>query len=106
MSSEVRADFRVGPDVVDGAADHFFEMREELFEGDEGEFGFDVRVLGEVAAGEGFLGAEGFLDAEDVAEGGEAGFEIELGGLGEVGLGVGELVWEYLGVLGMQTFSP
>lgn len=72
--------------MVDGAADHFFEVGEEVVEGDEGEFGFDVGVLGEMAAGEGFLGAEGFLDAKDVAEGGEAGFKVELGGLGEVGL--------------------
>lgn len=38
-----------------------------------------------MAAGERFLGAEGGRDAEDVAEGGEAGFEVELRGLGEVG---------------------
>ena len=32
----------------------------------------------------GFLGAEGGCNAKDVAEGGEAGFEVELGGLGEI----------------------
>lgn len=38
-----------------------------------------------MAAGERFLGAEGGRNAEDVAERGEAGFEVELRGLGEVG---------------------
>ncbi len=68
----------------DGAHD-FFEVDEQVVEGDEVEFGFDVRVLGEVAAGEGFLGAEGGGHAEDVAQAREAGFEVELRGLRQVG---------------------
>ena len=71
-------------DVDDGAHDEF-EVGEQVVEGDEVELGFDMRVFGQVVAGERFLGAEGGRDAEDVTEGGEAGFEIELRGLGEVG---------------------
>lgn len=75
----------VGEDDVDDGAHDLLEVGEQVVEEDEVELGFDVGVLGEVAAGEGFLGAEGGRDAEDVAERGEAGLEVELRGLRQVG---------------------
>lgn len=48
---------------------------------------FEVRVLGEVAPGARSLGTERLLDAIDVTEGGDDGLEVQLGRLGQVGLG-------------------
>ena len=66
-------------------AHHFFEVDEEVVKSDKVKFGFDVGVFRQVAAGERFLGAEGGRNAEDVTEGGNACFEVELRGLGQVG---------------------
>lgn len=76
----------IGEGVVDRAADEFLEVHEELIKVDEGELGFDVGIFRQVTAGQGLLGAERLLDAENVAQRRETGFEVELGGLGEVGL--------------------
>ena len=59
---------------------------------DVGDFGFDHPELGEVAAGLGFFGAEGGAEGVDLAEGEGGGFDVELAGLGEVGLVVVEVV--------------
>ncbi|KAI2287449.1 hypothetical protein LOZ06_006892, partial [Ophidiomyces ophidiicola] len=67
------------------AADQGLQVVEQVGEGDEVQLGLDVGVLGQVAAGERLLGAEGGADAEDVAEGGQAGLEVQLRGLGQIG---------------------
>lgn len=67
----------------EGCAHYFFEVDEEVVKSYKVEFGFDVGVFRQVAAGERFLGAEGGRNAEDIAEGGKACFEVELRGLGE-----------------------
>ena len=51
----------------DDAGHDFLEVDEEVLEGDEVELGFNVGVLTQVPSGEGFLGAEGRGDAEDVS---------------------------------------
>jgi hypothetical protein len=78
------ADLRVGPDVVDRPADHLLEVLQKVVEGDEGQFGLDVGVLAQMAAGERLLGAERLLDAEYVAERWEARFEVQLRRLSKV----------------------
>ena len=64
----------------------------EAVEVHEGDLGLDHPELGEVAAGLGFLGAEGGAEAVDLAQGERGGFDVELAGLGEEGLGVAEVV--------------
>ena len=71
-------DARVGEDEGDDAADEVLDVREEVVEGDEVQLGLDMRVLGQMATGQGFLGAEGLFDAVDVAGEGKRGFEVEL----------------------------
>ena len=51
-----------------------------------GDLGLDHPELGEVAAGLGFFRAEGGAEAVDLAEGEGGGLDVELAGLGEVGL--------------------
>lgn len=58
----------------------------ELLEGEESELGLDVSVLAQVPPGVTLLGAERLGNTEDVSKGRKAGFEVELGALGEVGL--------------------
>ena len=77
---------RVSEGVVDDGAHNKFEVDEQVLEGDEVELGFNVCIFGQVTAGERFLGAEGGRDAEDVAERGEAGFEVELRRLRQIRL--------------------
>ena len=76
----------------DDVGDVVFGEVEEAVEFEEGYFGFDHPELGEVAAGLGFFGAEGGAEAVDLAEGEGGGFDVELAGLGEVGLVVVEVV--------------
>lgn len=76
----------VAEHAVDDAAHELLEMLEQLVKGDKVELGLDVAVLGQVASGQGLLGAEGLFDAVDVAEAGQDGLEVQLRGLGEVGL--------------------
>ena len=82
----------VGEDRGDDVGDVGFGEVEEAVEFEEGDFGFDHPELGEVAAGFGFFGAEGGAEAVDLAEGEGGGFDVELAGLGEVGLVVVEVV--------------
>ncbi len=82
----------VGEDGGDDVGDVGFGEVEEAVEFEEGYFGFDHPELGEVAAGLGFFGAEGGAEAVDLAEGEGGGFDVELAGLGEVGLVVVEVV--------------
>ena len=65
---------------------------QEVFEVGEGHLGLDHPELGEVAAGLRFFGAEGGAEAVDLAEREGGGFDVELAGLGEVGLVVVEVV--------------
>ena len=82
----------VGEDRGDDVGDEGFGEVEEAVEFEEGYLGFDHPELGEVAAGFGFFGAEGGAEAVDLAEGEGGGFDVELAGLGEVGLVVVEVV--------------
>ena len=82
----------VGEDRGDDVGDVGFGEVEEAVEFEEGDLGFDHPELGEVAAGFGFFGAEGGAEAVDLAEGEGGGFDVELAGLGEVGLVVVEVV--------------
>jgi len=61
-------------------------MHEQVIEGDEVELTLYMGVLREMASRKRFLGAEGGRNTKDVAEGGEAGLQVELGGLREVGI--------------------
>src|SRR5580698_8674519 len=72
--------------------DEVFGQLEEAIEFEEGYLGLDHPELCEVAAGFGFFGAEGGAEAVDLAEGEGGGFDVELAGLGEVGLVVVEVV--------------
>ena len=79
-------------DAGDDVGDEGFGEVHEAVEFEEGYFGFDHPELGEVAAGFGFFGAEGGAEAVDLAERERGGFDVELAGLGEVGLVVVEVV--------------
>ena len=79
-------------DAADDVDDHLFGDALYFFEIGVGHFGLDHPELGEVAAGLGFLGAEGGAEAVDLAEGHGVGFVVELAGLREVGFLVVEVV--------------
>ena len=79
-------------DAGDDVGDEVFGQVHEAVEFEEGDLGFDHPELGEVAAGFGFFGAEGGAEAVDLAESEGGGFDVELAGLGEVGLVVVEVV--------------
>ena len=89
-------DFEVGAvgfeDARDDVGEEGFGEVHEAVEVEVGDFGFDHPELGEVAAGLGFFGAEGGAEAVDLAEREGGGFDVELAGLGEVGLVVVEVV--------------
>lgn len=61
-------------------------MLEEVLESKEGEFGLDVGVFAQVTARVTLLGAERLLDAEDVAQAGQARLEVQLRALRQVRL--------------------
>jgi len=77
---------RVAHGDLNDTAHDLFQVDEQVVEGDVVEFGFDVCVLGKMAAGEGLLGAERLLNAVDVAHGGEDSLEVELRRLSEESL--------------------
>ncbi len=80
-----------GEDAIDDVGDEVFGEAHEVVEVGEGHFGLDHPELGEVAAGLGFFGAEGGAEGVDLAEGEGGALDVELAGLGEVGL-VAEVV--------------
>lgn len=97
-------------------------MVEQVFELDEDELGLQMGVLGQMPSSQTLLGTETLLDTVDISKGGQDGLEVELGALGEVGLGtvVVELEqgrtafhrrlnhtrWGHLGdSLGVESFS-
>ncbi len=52
-------------------------MVEKIVESDEVELSFDVRIFGEMAAGQRFLGSERLFYTVNIAEGWEYGFKVE-----------------------------
>jgi len=89
-------DFEVGAvfgqDCGDDVGEVVFGELEEVFEVGVGHLGLDHPELGEVTAGLRLLCAEGRAEGVDLAEGERGGFDVELAGLGEVGLVVAEVV--------------
>ncbi len=73
-------------DTIDGVSDQVLDGVQELFEVDEGQLAFDVRVLGQVATCARRLGSIGLRYAEHVAESRTRRFQIELRRLRKVGL--------------------
>ena len=71
--------------------DEVFGEFQEAVEVHEGDLRLDHPELGEVAAGFGFLRAEGGAEAVDLAQGEGGGLDVKLAGLGEVG-GVAEVI--------------
>ncbi len=71
---------------------HVFSKLLHVFKRRVGHFRLDHPELGEMAAGLGFLGAEGRAESVDLAERHGGGFVIKLAGLRQVGLGVLEIV--------------
>ena len=72
-------------DALNDVREEVFGQFEQAVEVAEGDFRLDHPELGEVAAGLGFLGAEGGAEAVDLAQGQGGGLDVELAGLGEVG---------------------
>ena len=79
-------------DAGDDVGEEGFGEVHEAVEIHVGDLGLDHPELGEVAAGLGFFGAEGGAEAVDAAERHGRRFDVELAGLGEVGLVVAEVV--------------
>ena len=76
----------VGQNLINYPGNKVLNVLEEVLKLDKVELGLDVRVFGQVATGKRAFGAERLLDAVNVAEGLDRGLEVELRGLGEVGL--------------------
>jgi hypothetical protein len=82
---DVPGDFRLGEGIVDDLTDHLLQMVQEVGELDEVELGFDVSVLGQVAAGQGLLSAERGANTVHIAQGRKTGLKVQLRGLCEIG---------------------
>ncbi len=78
--------------AADDVDEEAFGEGHEAVQVEVGDLGLDHPEFCEVTAGFGFFGAEGGAEAVDLAERHGGGFEIELAGLGEVGLFVFEVV--------------
>ena len=83
---EVTGSSLVVENTVDDLGDDLLEMVEKVAELDKVYLGLDVGVLGQVATGKRLLGTERLLNAVDLAHGSKDGLEVQLGGLGKVGL--------------------
>lgn len=81
----MRRNNRVG-ERVEMTTYELFNVFEKFVEIDESEFTFDVSVFTQVSPGVRFLCSERLLNAEDISQTRETGFEVELRGLGEVSL--------------------
>ena len=64
----------VATEGVDRLADDGLDVVHQVAEGEEPQLGLEMGILREVASGVAVLCPEALLDAEDVAERGEAGF--------------------------------
>lgn len=73
-------------DTIDHISDEIFDGIQKLFEANERQFSFDMRVLGQVATSARCLSSIGLSNAENVAESRTSGLEIQLRGLGQIGL--------------------
>ena len=76
----------VGQGAINDIADHLLQLFEQIVKGDESHLSLAMGVLGQVATGVGLLGTEGLGQAVDISQGGKAGLQVQLGGLGQVGL--------------------
>jgi hypothetical protein len=83
---DISSDLGLSQSVVNHAADHILEVVKQVSEGDEVQLGFDVRVLRQVAAGQRLLGTERRAHTVHITQGGETCLQVQLGGLGQVGI--------------------